>query len=484
MSGARPSAGRTIDELKRSFLMDFHLPLQKWILLIIGVVGPLIYGGTAIDKGRWQDWALFGAMMAMLAMWALGLLYSRRGELERAVGLFVVAVVAFELTEMCLFHGTEGTAVLGMAAVTIYASMYNRRYLYVAGVGTIATILASEVVKYLEPWTLITNPPGERLAIQAAFAIVLGAVVIYILRKSQRIDETLFATLEENNAAQARIIETASKIQPVIDDVVRQIREVSSSFAAQAAEQASATAEVATTIRSVREGAAQSATAADETRDIAETTRKGSLETTRRIADVERGFTEALRRIEDSREVVTSLAERAEDIEEILEYNREIGEQIKILAINAAVQAAKAGEYGAGFRVVAAELRGMIQSTDSNLGRSRKLLDGIRARAKENAARIQEGSRLLGEYFDDLTATSRMIDTISASFVDTAERVRRIAQAARRQTASIDEVSAAVGQLDTAASQLESSGAVLLENVERIVASHEDLDRALGAPGA
>ncbi|MFO8073878.1 MAG: methyl-accepting chemotaxis protein [Polyangia bacterium] len=470
---------RTLGEAKLELLRRFHIPVQKWVLIVVGGVGPILYGIPAIENSRWQDLVMLAGLLVMLACWGYGLFQSRRGRLEIGVGMFVASVIAFETLEMLLFHDTEGTAVLGNVAVTIYAAMYNRRYLYAASGASLVSLVASELVKFAEPWNLLAGAPAERLIMQLAFGVLLIGVIVVILRRWQRIDDTLFGALEERDESQRRVIESIRRLRPVLDEAVGRISEISSALASQAAEQAAATTEVSASMESVRRSTSSSAEDALEARRISTSRRQSALESTRRLEEVRRGFDDAIELIEESREEVGDLARQAESIEEILEYNREIGEQIKILAINAAVQAAKAGEYGAGFRVVASELRSMIGSTDENLTRSRKLLDSIRSQARDNVAVVEKSTGVLRVHFDALTATAGLIGEMAESFVETADRVGRIADSAQRQESNIDEVSTAVDQISTAAEQLERSGGTLLGIVQRITASHRDLESAL-----
>jgi methyl-accepting chemotaxis protein len=471
--------GRTLGEARLELLRRFHIPVQRWVLVVVGGAGPILYGIPALENPRWQDIVMLAGLLAMLACWGWGLFQSRRGRLEAGVGMFVASVISFETLEMLLFHDTEGTAVLGNIAVTIYAAMYNRRYLYAAGGASLVSLAASELVKFFEPWTILTGAPAERLIMQLAFGVLLIGVIVVILLRWQRIDDTLFEALEERDDSRRRVIESIRRLRPVLDEAVGRIREISSALAAQASEQAAATAEVGASVDSVRRSTSGSAEDAGEARRISTSRRQSALESTRRLEEVRRGFDDAIALIEKSREEVGDLARQAESIEEILEYNREIGEQIKILAINAAVQAAKAGEYGAGFRVVASELRSMIGSTDENLTRSRKLLDSIRSRARDNVAAVEKSTEVLRAHFDALTATAGLVGEMAESFVETADRVGRIAESSRRQESSIDEVSTAVDQISTAAGQLEKSGGTLLEIVRRITDAHRDLESAL-----
>jgi methyl-accepting chemotaxis protein len=229
--------------------------------------------------------------------------------------------------------------------------------------------------------------------------------------------------------------------------------------------------------------AGDSATAANKTKTIAESTRADSVRSRDRLLAVQRGFGDVTKAIESSLSSINELSRQAENIEEILGYNRELGEHIKVLAVNAAIEAATAGEYGRGFRVVAEELREMIVKTDANLKRSSQLLGTILSQAKENASSTQKSAEALARYYEELQATGELIDSITESFVVTSGQVGKIADAAQMQVMSIDQVRLAMAQIDSAAGQLEGAARVLVEGVNEIVASHEDL-RSVLASGA
>lgn len=471
--------GQTVDAARRDFLARFHRPLQKIAIIVLGPLSILLYGFGWYSDRCWQNEVLLVAVVALVACWLVGYRFAVRARLDESVSLFVFPIISFEFLEMMLVDGTAATALLGAVAVTVYAALYSKRYLFLSAAGTFGTFAVAEIVKFVGPYDIKLIAADERMITQVAFALLLGSVVTVILRRSQTINDSLLGTLERTNASQARIIETASRIQPVIDDVAEQIREVSTAFVTQATEQAAATAEVTTTMSRVKQMAEETAATSQGTRTLADATKADSLESRARLETVERGFNDVIERIESARAGINELAAAADNVEVILNFNREIGEQIKILAINAGIEAAKAGQYGTGFRVVATELRSMIANTEENLGQSRRLLDEIRDRARRNAATIRESADLLGRHFEALTTSNSQFGRITTSFAETSTGVGRITQAALQQQVSIDEVSTALSQIDVAATHLEDSARVLLESVETISQTHGELRAVL-----
>jgi methyl-accepting chemotaxis protein len=201
----------------------------------------------------------------------------------------------------------------------------------------------------------------------------------------------------------------------------------------------------------------------------------------RQLRSVERGFDGVVGGNETARAEFSDLASQAESIEGVLRTNSDIAARIKILAINAGIQAAKAGQYGTGFNVVARELKEMIQNTDQSLGTSRDLLEGIRERARHSAETIQTASQLLRDHSAALASTGRSIEEIAETFVSTARQFRTISQSAREQQSRLDEVGHGIGQIDVAATELTRQTQSLMESVEKIASSQASLGEILAA---
>ena len=123
----------------------------------------------------------------------------------------------------------------------------------------------------------------------------------------------------------------------------------------------------------------------------------------------------------------------------------------------------------------------MIADTDQSLEDSRGLLESIRSRARTNAESIDRSSDLLRRQFDELGATGKLIEQISAGFMDNAERFKEISGSAVEQQARLDEVGTGMGQIDESAGDLNRAAEELLENVDRIVRSQARLREVLEA---
>jgi methyl-accepting chemotaxis protein len=474
----------TISDERRAHLQKLHEPLQQKLFLFAGPASVALYGLGAWMTPIWQNLVMFGAVLALFAAWFAALQLTKRGRLEASVYTFMASVMLFEGIEMMMMDGNEATELLACFAVIAYGALYTRRFLYVSAVGLAVLMMASELVKNLHPYPIYTVPVADRLMAQIPFTVIIMWLVVYILRRGLTISETMYDEVQAKSRSQSDVIRAATRIQPVIDKVAAQLKQIAEGFVSQSSEHAATTNEVSVTMGHIMTSAGESATAAGRTKDIAARTREDSVRSRDRLLAVQRGFGEVTKAIESSLSSINELSRQAENIEEILGYNRELGEHIKVLAVNAAIEAATAGEYGRGFRVVAEELREMIVKTDANLKRSSQLLGTILSQAKENATSTQGSAEALAHYYEELQATGELIDSITESFVVTSGQVGRIAEAAQAQVVGIDQVRVALTQIDSAAGQLEVAARTLVDGVNEIVTSHEDLRSVLASDAA
>lgn len=475
----RPRAGEEISPERREHLMQLHRPLQKTLFLGAGPVSVVLYAVSAYMTPIWQNFVMLAAVLALFAAWGLALLLTKRGELEKSVYLFMASVLGFEGLEIMMMDGAEATELLGCFAVVAYAGLFTRRGVYASAAGLAGIIVLSELAKNLHWYPIYVVPPADRLMQQIPFAFLLMWLTVHIIRRGQLINERMYAEVQSRSRVQEEIIRAATRLQPVIDRVSSQLRTIANGFVAQSSEHAATTSEVSTTIGHIMKSAGESAAAAGRANAIAEGTRERSVGSRDRLLAVQRGFGEVTQAMSASLEAIEELSRQAQNIEEILRYNREIGEHIKVLAVNAAIEAAGAGESGKGFRVVADELREMIVKTDANLTRSGQLLDAISKQARENASATQRSSGALAHYYEELRATGELIDSITEAFVTTSDQIRAIAEAVQREVTGIDQVRLGIAQIDAAAAELQSAARVLLEGVEEITASHGELRTVL-----
>ncbi|MCP4680040.1 MAG: hypothetical protein GY854_32025 [Deltaproteobacteria bacterium] len=324
---------------------------------------------------------------------------------------------------------------------------------------------------FIVNWSLQIGSAAQVVLLSAALADQINT-----LRKNSK---GLGLEADRLNTDQQEMLRTAGQLNEMLNNVVNTVNETSSSFSTQANQLAAAIKEISTTMTHVNHLAGETLSSADTTRIAAEKGKEKSITSNLMLKDLAQGFNELSKFNDVAHAEFAELAAKAENIEDIIVANQEIAGRIKILAVNAGIQAAKAGKYGTGFRVVAAELKGMITDTDESFNQSVELLGEIRTRARQSSEALEQSIHILNVQLKELGSTGTLIEEMSEAFTATAKRVSRITDDAQKQQARLTEVGTGIEHVDNAAERLAHSTTTLLGSIEKIAASHDELSEIL-----
>ena len=196
---------------------------------------------------------------------------------------------------------------------------------------------------------------------------------------------------------------------------------------------ATAMNEMAATVRDVASNAEQAASSAQEAHVSAENGVNVIKET---VASVSQLSSE----IDSSSEAIHELKVDSENISSVLDVIKSIADQTNLLALNAAIEAARAGEQGRGFAVVADEVRSLAQRTQKSTSEIEMMIDKIQngtIKVVESMNRSREQTSHVVEKTDE---TGQMLTFITASIASINDMNTQIATAAEQQSAVAEEI--------------------------------------------
>jgi methyl-accepting chemotaxis protein len=249
--------------------------------------------------------------------------------------------------------------------------------------------------------------------------------------------------------------------------------------AAGAKEQATAMSETSTTMsellatsRQIAESARRVSHIAEETAAAAqagdETVQKGreSIASIKRQVDVVVGH-------------VLDLGKKSQQIGGILEIINELAEQTNILAINATIESAGAGEAGRRFAVVADEIRKLADRVGGSTKEIRGLIEEIRAAVSATVMATEGGSKAVDAGAQQFTEVTASFKQIASLVVTTTEAAREIELSTKQQTTSVEQVNVAITNVAQTTKEAEASSSMTFQTASQLTHLSRDLSRLI-----
>ncbi|WP_411179509.1 methyl-accepting chemotaxis protein [Pseudomonas sp.] len=229
---------------------------------------------------------------------------------------------------------------------------------------------------------------------------------------------------------------------------------------------ATAMHEMSATAQEVARHAAEAANAADDADSAArqgETVMQATIKT---ITDI-RG------EISNTSEVIRRLEADSGRIGKVLEVIRGIAEQTNLLALNAAIEAARAGEQGRGFAVVADEVRTLAQRTAESTAEIHQIIDTVQTGAVNAVRAIESGQQRSEEGVTQVTEAGATLQLITSAVEAIRDMNRQIATAAEEQTSVAEDISRNLTEITAIATANQ-------ENVQRTETAGQNLHNLSG----
>ncbi len=284
----------------------------------------------------------------------------------------------------------------------------------------------------------------------------------------QALAETRQARQEAEQAQRQGILQAAGRIEGVVEQVehtsatllgrIQESERACESQKDKTTETATAMEEMNATVLEVARNASDAATNAESAREQAQA---GEAV----VADTVQAIDQARRQVAELKDIMASLGGQAQDIGRVMNVITDIADQTNLLALNAAIEAARAGEAGRGFAVVADEVRKLAEKTMTATKEVGEVVSRIQDETRRSMEATDAAVDSVSHGADMAQKSGETLREIVSMVGQATDQVRNIAAAAEEQSAASEQINTATSDVhaiaqNTAESMSESAGAI------------------------
>lgn len=223
--------------------------------------------------------------------------------------------------------------------------------------------------------------------------------------------------------------------------------------ASSAAETAAAVSETTATVEEVKQTALLSSQKARSVSDAAQRATQTAEEGRRAVESSVDGMQAVQEQMDSIASTIVRLSERSQAIAEIIATVGGLADQSNLLAVNAAIEAAKAGEHGKGFAVVAQEVKDLAEQSRQATRQVRTILGDIQKVIGAAVMTTEQASKSVAGGVDQVSHAGEAIRTLAANISDAAQAAIQIAASSQQQLAGMDQVALAMENIKQASAE-------------------------------
>ena len=297
----------------------------------------------------------------------------------------------------------------------------------------------------------------------SVFSVMIWANASSLDRKESERKRAEAALQQAHDELEKRVQERTRDLSNVLLEIregigvlgfsASEILAANTQVASSAEETSAAVNETTTTVEEVKQTAQLSSEKARRVSESAQQAARVSQSGKKAVTESIEGMNRIKQQMESIAESIIRLSEHNQAIGGIIATVNDLAERTNLLAVNAAIEAAKAGEQGKGFTVVAQEVRSLAEQSQQATAQVRTILSDIHTATQAAVRAAEQGSEAVGVGMKQSNEAGESIQMLANSIAESAQAAAQIAASSHQQLAGMDQVTLAMNSIKQASTQ-------------------------------